>query len=276
MLAAGLLSIAACGTDAPDTDEAGAETGHSENASEGVGATVHWSYEESNGPEKWGTLAAEFALCDAGLEQSPIDLNGAVLVDEPSVIVPDYQPAKLQIAHHEHVLDILDNGHTIQVTYDEGSTLQADGQSYELVQYHFHAPSEHTIASRRYPMEIHLVHSNAEGQLAVVGALISEGTHNPAYDPVWSQLPGQPGESRHLEGVDVDINQLLPGPGTPYFRYDGSLTTPPCSEGVSWFVFETPVELSLEQIAAFTSIIDDNNRPVQPLYDRELKLMPPN
>jgi carbonic anhydrase len=118
-------------------------------------------------------------------------------------------------------------------------------------------------------MEVHFVHVSESGDLAVVSALIEEGEHNEAFDPVWAVLPREPGETRILEGVDVDLDALLPR-GSGAWRYSGSLTTPPCSEGVQWFVREEPIALSSEQIASFTEIISGNNRPVQPLNGRTL------
>ena len=140
---------------------------------------------------------------------------------------------------------------------------------FTLVQYHFHAPSEHTVGGKHYPMEMHLVFGSNGGALAVIGVLIEEGAHNAAFDPVWSHLPKAKGVESHLEHVKVGIDDLLPKVHTSY-RYDGSLTTPPCSEGVKWFVMTTPVALSPEQIAAFTALVKENNRPAQPLNGRAI------
>jgi carbonic anhydrase len=153
------------------------------------------------------------------------------------------------------------------------STLLLDGKTFELAQYHFHAPSEHTLGGRHYAMEMHLVHHSESGELVVVGALIDEGTHNAAFDPIWQQLPERPGEERHLEDVAVDIDALLPD-ASRYWRYEGSLTTPPCTEGVHWLVLEQPLMLSAEQIARFRGIIGANNRPPQSLHGRPIRLVP--
>jgi carbonic anhydrase len=173
----------------------------------------------------------------------------------------------LHIGHTEHVADTVNNGHTIQVTYTEGDTLTVGDTGYELVQYHFHAPSEHTVAGKHFPMEMHLVHRSAAGALAVVGVLIEEGAANAAFDPIWSTLPKGKGAESHLEHVKVDVDDLLPKTRTVW-RYDGSLTTPPCSEGVKWLVMTTPVALSAAQIAAFTAVVEPNSRPVQPRNGR--------
>ena len=143
------------------------------------------------------------------------------------------------------------------------------GVAYRLDQYHFHSPSEHTVDGKHFPMEMHLVHKSADGKLAVVGVFIAEGAHNRAFDPVWANLPAQKGVETHYPAVKVDVDALLPAARTSY-RYDGSLTTPPCSEGVSWIVMTTPIELSSEQVAAFTRLIKDNNRPVQKLNGRTI------
>jgi carbonic anhydrase len=178
-----------------------------------------------------------------------------------------FPPATLRIVHHAHMADGFNNGHTIQINYSEGDTLAIGGKAYQLVQYHFHAPSEHTIDGRHFPMEMHMVHKAADGQLAVIGVLIDEGRHNTAFDPVWGSLPKEKGVETHLTAVSVDVDQLLPKARTTY-RYEGSLTTPPCSEGVAWLVMTTPISLSVEQIGQFTAIVKANNRPVQPLNGR--------
>jgi carbonic anhydrase len=231
-----------------------------------VAEGVHWGYGESDGPALWHTLHPSFEICRDGRQQSPIDL-GAATTGQQIPLEFSYAPGQLRIARHEHVVDILNNGHTIQVDYDEGSTLTVRGVSYELVQYHFHAPSEHTVDGLPYAMEMHLVHQAEDGRLLVVGVLIEPGAYNSAFEPVWRHLPREVGEAKHLEHVVVNIDDLLPAERSSV-RYMGSLTTPPCSEGVKWLVMAKPVSLSVEQIRAFTSIVQGNNRPIQPLNDR--------
>ena len=227
---------------------------------------VHWGYVEDDGPTRWAALSSDYATCASGREQSPIDLAAATIGEHPQ-LSKDYKAGSLKIIRHEHVVDVIDNGHTIQVNYDEGSTLRLGEVSYELKQYHLHAPSEHTINERHFPMEMHLVHQSAEGALAVLGVLIEEGDHNPAFEPVRANLPSEVGEEVHHEQVMVNIDDLLPADHRTY-RYSGSLTTPPCSEGVSWFVAVEPIALAADQIAAFASIFQGNNRLVQPLNNR--------
>ena len=230
------------------------------------GHAPHWGYGEGDGPARWAQLNPEWATCNSGRRQSPIDLHQAKATEKEPLRF-SYRPASFQIARHEHVLDFLDNGHTVQVNWDEGSNARVGDHEYPLVQFHFHAPSEHTVDGKHFPMELHLVHQDADGNLAVVGVLIEEGAKNAAYDVIWSNLPEAPGETRHLEDVILEVDELVPDAGGTW-RYEGSLTTPPCSEGVRWFVTERPVSLSKEQIAAFTSHYSSNNRPVQPTNNR--------
>jgi carbonic anhydrase len=233
-------------------------------------ADEHWSYESETGPGRWADLDPAWALCDEGRAQSPIDIGRA----KAQAAGPGHQSALLEVADKKHSIDVIDNGHTIQVTYDSGNALRDRGQLYELQQHHFHAPSEHTLDGREFPMEMHLVHRSPEGALAVLGVFIEEGTHNAAFEPVWRDLPDEPGERRHVEGVEVDIDDLLP-PLAPRYRYSGSLTTPPCSEGVEWFLFANPVQLSAKQIRAFTEIFSHNRRPTRPLNDRPILFIGP-
>ncbi len=228
--------------------------------------TPHWTYEGEKGPRFWGKLDPIFSVCDKGRNQSPIDIAKTSPATLPK-LRSDFSPAKLQIVHHEHIADEINNGHTIQINYTEGDTLTIGDTNYELLQFHFHAPSEHTIHGKHYPMEVHFVHKSQSGALAVVGVFIEQGAHNKAFDPIWANLPKQKGVESHFEHVNVDVDSLLPHSHNSY-RYDGSLTTPPCSEVVKWIVMKSPIQLSKEQIQTFTSIIKGNNRPVQPLHHR--------
>ena len=232
-----------------------------------------WGYTAENGPDVWGQLNPEYTLCAEGTHQSPIDLVNPTPTKLPTIFY-EYHPATGVDIHH--------NGHTIEVAYPEGSGIQIDGTHYQLLQFHFHAPSEHTVAGKPFDMEMHLVHENEEGNLAVVGLLIESGRHHPAFDSITAYLPSAPLEIQRIENAIIDLNLMLSPnkqitdeavkafPNT--YRYNGSLTTPPCSEGVKWIVLTTPVEMSESQIAAFKAIIHDNNRPVQPLNGRELLL----
>lgn len=223
-------------------------------------SAAEWGYDGSIGPDYWADLDPSYATCGDGLEQSPIDVPGDVA---PAVL-----PA-LVVDYHETPLVIFNNGHTVEVQYEEGSTLSVEQSTWEVEQFHFHAHSEHTVAGVAAPLEMHIVHEDDEGGLAVVGVLIVEGADNPALQTVFDYLPAEQGDPEEIEGVDVNVADLLPQ-DLAAWRYDGSLTTPPCSEGVRWHVLATPIEASAGQIDSFEAIFDHNYRPVQPLGAREI------
>ncbi|HMJ77817.1 MAG TPA: carbonic anhydrase family protein, partial [Iamia sp.] len=205
----------------------------------------HFTYEGEDGPEHWAELSDEWATCGAGTEQSPIDLTEAAEAGDADLpdIVFDYQPSGVAL---------VDNGHTVQGVYDPGSGIELGGTRYELLQFHFHAHSEHTIDGATTPLEIHFVHQAEDESLAVVGVLIQEGAENPAYATIMDNLPAEVTEEPvPVDGATINAAAMLPEDST-FFHYAGSLTTPPCSEGVSWQVMTTTIELSAEQIAAFT------------------------
>ncbi len=220
---------------------------------------VCWGYEVENGPDVWARLNPEYQLCSAGIHQSPIDIVNPTPTKLPPITF-NYQPTSLNIRN---------TGNTIEVAYQEGSWIEVDGIKYHLLQFHFHAPSEHTVKGNLSDMEMHLVHESENGTLAVIGVLIKSGRINTAFNPFWNYLPSGLGEPKRIEDVILNAYDLLPTKKQTY-RYNGSLTTPPCSEGVKWFVLTTPIEMSQSQIAAFKSIMSGNNRPVQPLNGREL------
>ncbi len=229
-------------------------------------AGPEWHYDGAEGPEAWAHLDSAWSACGVGKAQSPIDLSSRNAVPLPTLRTA-FGPAELRIVHQEHVADAINNGHTIQVNYTDGDTLFIGDKTFLLLQYHFHAPSEHTLDGRHFPMEMHLVHRSNDGALAVVGVFITEGKHNAAFDPIWEHLPDHRGVERHHPSVRVDVNEFLPVSHRSY-RYEGSLTTPPCSEGVHWIVLAEPIELSAVQIGDFASLLGHNNRPVQPLVAR--------
>ncbi len=232
---------------------------------------VHWGYGGEIGPEQWADLRPEFTLCGEGTEQSPIDLVGARAV-EGTALVRKIGEEVLTLEQRAQVLDLMDNGHTIQVTSDAAVAIDLDDEHYDLVQYHFHAPSEHTIGGVHAPLEVHSVHKSAAGKLAVLGVLVEEGERNPGWDPLLVALPSGPGDARHLEVPDIAIDKIQLEPES-YYRYRGSLTTPPCSESVEWIVAAEKHQISPEQMAALTSHLRDNNRPVQALGNREILLV---
>lgn len=217
-----------------------------------------WGYEPHNGPALWGTLDPTFGVCALGTEQSPIDLTGG----RPA------GPAPVEFDYRRSRIEVENTGHTIQMNPEPGHGIVLDGVRHELSQFHFHRASEHLVDGVPYPMELHFVHRGGSGGLAVVGVLICEGGENAALAPVWASLPPDPGEPRAIPG-EIDLAALLP-PFRTTWRYRGSLTTPPCTEGVAWIVPDEPLAMSPAQIAAFAAIYPNNRRPVQPLGDRDL------
>jgi carbonic anhydrase len=177
--------------------------------------------------------------------------------------------APLETSYQDASLELLNNGHTIEDDYHGGGTLTVDGHVYRLAQFHFHSPSEHTIDGVHAPLEMHLVHKDEAGKLAVIGVLFREGAEHPELARLWEHLPAEPGRSEAVEGMMVNASRLLP-PSLASYRYPGSLTTPPCSEDVAWFVLQRPVDASAAQIAAFRRVIAGNNRPTQPLNGRTI------
>jgi len=232
---------------------------------------VHWGYEGDEAPKHWGSLSPEFATCDSGAEQSPIDLTGAVPIEDAG-IQRRLGEAVLTVAQRAHVMDLIDNGHTVQITNDVPMSIELGGTVYELAQFHFHAPSEHTIDGEHAPLEVHFVHKSAAGELAVVGILVEQGEHDAMWDAVLALFPDKPGGQRHVENLDLDMKELRPLP-QHYYRYEGSLTTPPCSEGVHWIVMADLQQISAEQMATIVSHLHENNRPVQLLGERQIGLV---
>jgi carbonic anhydrase len=219
---------------------------------------AHWTYEGEEGPAHWGELDSAYELCGSGKSQSPINISSPGEQDLANIVF-HYQPSEV---------NILNNGHTAQVNYDAGSYIELDGVRYDVAQFHYHAPSEHEIDGKLFPAELHIVHRSADEKLAVVGLLLQEGSANPALDPFINNLPAEKSDVKDA-GVKINVMDFLPGIQTTY-RYNGSLTTPPCSEGVSWLVMTTPIELASAQLSKLEGLFEANNRPVQPLNDRLL------
>lgn len=268
-LGAFIALIASCGEPAPENAPPSVPdtvaTGQAPPASV---RPVHWSYSGEEGPGAWGSLSPVYALCSSGQGQSPIDLvsgdgrSGAQWSF-------NYGTTRLKMAHHEHVDQLIDNGHTIQLHVEEGSTLTLNGNVYHLRQFHFHTPSEHMLDGRNLPMEIHFVHQDSAGGLAVVGVLVEEGAANANIQKLVENLPAAKGDTVTIADHHIDLNLHLPSRERA-FHYVGSLTTPPCSENVQWLVLHDHAKASKEQIAAFSSRIGPNNRPVQALHARSV------
>jgi carbonic anhydrase len=219
---------------------------------------AHWGYSGHEGPEYWGELSPDYAACSSGKNQSPVDLVNMVEGDLPELVI-DYKAGGNEVVN---------NGHTIKINYAPGSTLTVEDKTFELKQFHYHTPSENTIEGRYYPMEAHFVHADKEGNLAVISVMYTIGDTNKELQKAWSQMPSDVGGKEKLKEV-VDAKMLLPEKGGDYYRFNGSLTTPPCSEGVSWFVLKNADTASKEQVEKFSHVMHhDNNRPVQPINAR--------
>jgi carbonic anhydrase len=224
----------------------------------------HWSYGGSTGPAHWGTLEQDYGACGLGKTQSPIDIrDDAVKSADLPAIRFDYKPASLKM---------IDNGHTVEINYEPGSFITVGDKRYELLRFHFHKPSEESINGKRADMVAHLVHRSADGNLAVVAVLLESGSINPLIRTLWANLPHlkEKGTETVFDTVSINAADLLPQ-DRGYYTFAGSLTTPPCSEGVTWFVLKGRTAISADEIARFARLYPMNARPVQPLNGREVQ-----
>ena len=212
---------------------------------------AHWSYEGAVGPAKWGDLDAASRVCTIGLQQSPIDIVAPIKSQLPAIRLNWAKTADT----------IVNNGHTIQLNFAEGSILTLADKPYKLLQLHFHRPSEHMIAGRSYPMEAHFVHRADSGALAVLGVLMSTGRSNAAFAKVAASMPAKEGPPAKAP-AGFNPNDMLPKK-LGYYRYPGSLTTPPCAETVEWLLLTNPVTVAEADVAAFAKLYPLNARPVQ-------------
>lgn len=224
-----------------------------------AGPVGHWSYSGDGGPAEWGKLKPDFSTCANGKRQSPIDIRGGFKVD--------LEPIKFQ--YRPSGFNVVDNGHTVQANIGYGNSIEVGGRRYELVQFHFHRPSEERINGKQFEMVAHLVHKDPEGRLAVVAVLMDQGKQHPMVQLVWNNLPLEKNEEQPA-AVPIDMNLLLPE-DRRYYTYMGSLTTPPCSEGVLWMVLKQPAQLSADQLAVFTRLYPMNARPIQQASGRMVK-----
>lgn len=225
-------------------------------------ADVHWSYAGKGGPQAWGQLKPEFNVCAIGKRQSPINIEDSYTLQGPAEPLHfNYQPSSGTV---------INNGHTIQVNVEGNNTLIVRGSVYNLVQFHFHTPSEEQVNYRSYAMVVHLVHKNAEGQLAVVAVLLDPGEANALIDKVWTYMPLDVGDEVRMPAGLLNLNELLPK-DQRYYQYLGSLTTPPCTEGVLWMVIKQPTQISAAQLRLFQQLYPSNARPVQPVNDRPIR-----
>ena len=216
------------------------------------GHAPHWAYEGATGPDHWGEF---FKTCGVGKSQSPIDITGP-FTDTTSALKVSYAKSKLRI---------LNNGHTIQVNYDAGSSMTIDDKKYELLQFHFHKPSEERINGERKAMVIHFVHKSADEKLAVIGVLLDKGDENAIIKNIWSNLPKEENKEAVIENSEINASDLLPK-NLAYYHFTGSLTTPPCTEGVSFYILKNTMQVSGQQVTEFP--FEMNARPTQPLNGR--------
>jgi carbonic anhydrase len=219
----------------------------------------HWSYEGATDPSHWGSLGSAYAVCSTGHLQSPIDIKGAKKTDLPA----------LKMNYNSVPLNIIDNGHSVQINYPGGSTLTVGDKSYTLKQFHFHHPAEEEIDGKKYDLVAHLVHADSDGHLAVVAVLFKKGAANSLLDTLWKNVPSEKEKATDASSVSVSAKDLLPA-NLGYYTFQGSLTSPPCSEGVTWYVLKSHETLSGDQLAAFAKLYPHNARPIQPASGREI------
>ncbi|WP_159668613.1 carbonic anhydrase [Andreprevotia sp. IGB-42] len=219
----------------------------------------HWTYEGGTGPGYWADMDPANALCRSGQQQSPIDIS----------VTYGQKLEPLSLRYLPGLISTVNNGHTIQHNIEPGSFLEIGGDRYQLLQFHFHSPSEEAVAGRRYPMVAHFVHKNDAGQLAVIAVFLKEGKEDQRLiRSLWKKLPAA-NETTRDEHLMLNPQALMPG-NLAYWTLMGSLTTPPCSEGVRWLILKTPITLSARQLAQFRKIYPMNARPIQPLHQRAI------
>ncbi len=224
---------------------------------------AHWGYAGSEGPQHWGDLSNANIDCKIGKRQSPIDIE----TQSTALGISD---AGIFLNYNDVNLDILNNGHTIQVNISGDNEALINGKKYKLLQFHFHAPSEHTIDGKAIPMEAHLVHIAADGELAVIGVLMKEGEKNSFIGKIFDHMPADSAKKHNSvksSKLQVNTNDILPA-SKEHWHYMGSLTTPPCTQIVEWFLLKEPITISTDQLAQFHKLYNGNARPTQPLNTR--------
>ncbi|MDD5029613.1 MAG: carbonic anhydrase family protein [Rhodoferax sp.] len=251
-------AAALAGHEQPTADDDHAAPAHGTAAHSGA----HWSYSGATGPQAWGQLQPEFGACATGKRQSPINIEDSNTLQGPAEpLLFNYTPSNASVVN---------NGHTVQVEVQGSNTLTVRGNNYALVQVHFHSPSEEQINFRPYAMVAHLVHKSAEGQLAVVAVLLDVGQTNALIDTVWTYMPLDVEDRVRMPAGLLDLKGLLPQ-DQRYYQFLGSLTTPPCTEGVLWLVLKQPTQISAAQLRLFQQLYPNNARPVQPVNNRPVR-----
>lgn len=227
------------------------------------GHGTHWGYTGHEGPENWGNLSADYSLCKSGKSQSPINISSNVTVESGEL-------EKIGFDYSTGISSVINNGHTIQVNFDTGSSISVDGIKFPLIQFHFHTPSENQIDGKNFPLEGHFVHVTKDASLAVVALMFEDGVENPFIKKVWAKMPHKAGGKEALSISASEVNALLPQ-NKDYYRFSGSLTTPPCSEGVRWLVLKNYTTISKGQTKEFLELFHHaNNRPVQGINARKV------
>ncbi len=247
------LSLQACGASYPANEVVMQGEGHD------VPIQAHWSYMGIAGPDHWAMLTQAYQACESGARQSPINIE---------MSHPMLGSETIEFRYATSRLFEVNNGHTIQVSHASGCAVGLGEDVYQLRQFHFHAPGEHQIHGKAFPMEMHLVHQDLQGRILVIAVLLENGSETPVLKTLWQWLPEQVGREVSLP-LELNLAAILP-PHPHYFAYSGSLTTPPCTEGVRWVVLEEPVQVAEEDVRRFVEIIGSNARPVQPLKGREV------
>jgi carbonic anhydrase len=220
---------------------------------------AQWKYLGVEGPEHWSMLTPEYRTCEAGRQQSPINITMAH---------HDHNPEPLEFHYQTSAVHELNNGHTIQVSHVSGCHVNLNHHTYQLRQFHFHEPSEHHIEGTGFPMEMHLVHQDDRGHILVIAVMLKIGADKPVLEKLWQWLPDQIGQEVSIP-LNISIADILPN-DTHHFSYSGSLTTLPCTEGVQWIVIEEPILISQHDVDQFVHIIGHNARPIQPLRNRHI------
>jgi carbonic anhydrase len=225
-----------------------------------------WTYEGATGAEHWSELDPDWAACNAGKEQSPIDIRSAKKAELPAIRF-EYKSEPLKY--------LINNGYTIRVNYHDaagsGNFMIVGDKRYQLTQFHFHRPSEEYIHGKPYDMVAHFMHQSSDGRVAGVAVLLKAGSANATIQQLWEHMPMTKGDEQEIAGTEVNPAGLLPH-DTAYYTYMGSLTAPPCTEGVTWYVLKTPMEVSTEEISAFAKLYPHDVRPLQPLNGRVVQV----
>jgi len=220
-------------------------------------SSSHWGYGKNNGPDHWSSMNPDYSLCSKGKNQSPVNISGFIKAPHK----------KLNTDYQTKVNEIVNNGHTIQINMKSGSKIKIDNSNFELKQFHFHSPSENTINGKSYPLEGHFVHADTNGDLVVLSVMFEKGDSNIVLEKLWSHMPEQSGAHENLTD-NITASNLMPK-NMDYYQFNGSLTTPPCSEGVRWYVLKNPIKVSQQQVDKFHHTMHHaNNRPVQSINAR--------